>query len=564
LLQKKEKTVSVSQEWIVPKLRVEENGKTLLESRMREKLEEILPSYLKKCYWFGGKTLTIQGIKILKNIPISEDSTSTYLLILEVNYTEEASEKYLLPISFASKDKAKKIMEKFPQSVITYLFVGSWEGVLYDGIYDEEFRRRLLHIISQKKRIKGEWGELAAYTGKRFRKILNDKDASLASMIVKGELGNTPVIYGNLFFLKLYRKLEEGKKPEVEIIRFLTEKNRFPYAPRFAGVIEYQPPCAEPIVIGLLEEYVPNEGNFWKKSSDLLGQYFELVLSKKAQIPIPHITHFPSEIDLQNIPPLFRELVGGFYLEMINLLGKRTGELHLALSSELEDPGFVPEPFSIPYQRSVYQSIRNQVRKVMQSLDKNFKKLPEKIQKEAAEIRASEKEILNNLKKIFQRKMSAMKIRIHDDYNLSKVLYNGKDFVIIDFEGSPTRSTGERMLKRSPLRDVASMISSFRQVAYSTLIQHASLRPEDISTLEPWVELWYYYISGVFLHSYLNTVEKAILIPKERKELEELLQAFILEREAYELGWELRNSPELAIIPIKGIKQILKSLSEKV
>ncbi|MEM3525836.1 MAG: hypothetical protein QXV37_00345, partial [Candidatus Jordarchaeaceae archaeon] len=266
------------------------------------------------------------------------------------------------------------------------------------------------------------------------------------------------------------------------------------------------------------------------------------------------------KIYLSNISSLFCEAVGGFYLELISILGKRTGELHLALF-DLEDPEFAPEPFSMNYQRSVYQSIRNQVRRLMQSLDKNLKKLPEKIQKEAAEIRASEKEILDILKKIFQRKMSAMKIRIHEDYNLSEVLYTGKDFIIIDFEGNPAHSFGERRLKRSPLRDIASMITSFRHVAYRTLFQNVSLKPEDISTLEPWVELWYNYISGVFLQSYFNTVGATIFIPEET---ESLLQAFILEKEAYELSLGLGNSPELAIISIMGIKQILKSLRSSV
>lgn len=561
LLRKKEKIVSVSQEWVVPKLTVEKSWETLLEGRMKDKLEEILLNYLRNCYWFGGKTLTVQEINILKDIPIPEESTSVHLLIFEVSYTEESPETYLLPISFASKDKAKKIIKEFPHSVIAHLQIDGEEGILYDGVYNEEFRKILFLIISRKKRVKGEWGELVGYTGKMLRRF--DKGDSLTSRVLEGELGNTPVTYDEELFLKLYRKLEKGENPEVEIIRVLTEKNRFAHAPRFAGFIEYRSPCGEPMVIGLLEEYVPNEGTFWKKSSDILGQYFENVLSKKTEIQIPQIPSFPSEIDLSNVPPLFRELVGGFYLEMINLLGKRTGELHLTLSSHTEEPKFAPEPFSTLYQRSVYQSIRNQVRKVMRSLDINMQKLPEKIQKEAEEIRSSEKIILEILKKIFQKKMSAMKIRIHDEYNLSEVLYTGKDFIIIDFEGNPTRSPGERRLKRSPLRDVASMIRSFRHVAYSTLLQHASLRPEDIPILEPWVEIWYHYISGVFLRSYLNTVEKAIFVPKEREERENLLKAFILEKEAYELGWELSNSPELVIIPIRGIKQILKSLSEK-
>jgi len=264
------------------------------------------------------------------------------------------------------------------------------------------------------------------------------------------------------------------------------------------------------------------------------------------------------DIDFPAIPPLLQDLIGGIYLEIAHLLGKRTGELHLALSSPSEDPNFVPESFSILYQRSVYQSMRSLVRRVMQFLEKNLKKLPENVRKEAVEILALEPEILGRLQKILQRNISAMKIRVHGDYHLGQVLYTGNDFVIFDFEGEPARALSERRLKRSPIRDVAGMIRSFHYAAYSALLQHASIRPEDIPVLEPWAELWYHYVSGVFLHYYLNTVGNTPLVPNEREEFEVLLQAFLLEKAIYELGYELNNRPDWVIIPIKGIKHILR------
>ncbi|MEM3526034.1 MAG: maltose alpha-D-glucosyltransferase, partial [Candidatus Jordarchaeaceae archaeon] len=216
LLQKeKTENVSLSQEWIIPKIRVEERWETILEDGMKDKLKEIISNYLKNCYWFGGETLTMQEINICNVIPVSGDSTSAYLLVLEVNYVEGNTEKYLLPLSFASKEKAKKIIEEFPQGIVASLLIGGEEGVLYDGVYDEEFCRILLLMIVQEKRIKGEWGELVAYVGKMFRKMLNNKDVSLlASRVMEGKLGNTPIVYGDVFFLKLYRKLGEGKNPE--------------------------------------------------------------------------------------------------------------------------------------------------------------------------------------------------------------------------------------------------------------------------------------------------------------------------------------------------------------
>jgi len=317
------------------------------------------------------------------------------------------------------------------------------------------------------------------------------------------------------------------------------------------------------MALGLLQGIVPNQGDAWTYTLDEVGQYFDRILSKKGELQeVPQIPPFLSDIGLPDIPLLLQEFIGGFYLEMTSLLGKRTAELHLALSSESEDPNFAPELFSKLYQRSVYQSMRSLLRKTIQILAKNLEKLPETIRSEASNILASEQVILNHLGKITQKRITAMKIRVHGDYHLGQVLYTGKDFVIIDFEGEPARPLSERRLKRSPLRDVAGMIRSFHYAAHSVLFKHVSIRPEDITLLEPWVELWYHYVSGVFLHSYLNTVENAPIVPNKREELEILLQAFLLEKAVYELGYELNNRPDWVIIPIRGIKCILKNSSD--
>jgi maltose alpha-D-glucosyltransferase/alpha-amylase len=139
------------------------------------------------------------------------------------------------------------------------------------------------------------------------------------------------------------------------------------------------------------------------------------------------------------------------------------------------------------------------------------------------------------------------------------VLFTGKDFVIIDFEGEPARPLSERRIKRSPLGDVAGMIRSFHYAAYSDLLRRVSVRPEDTALLEPWADVWHQYVSGVFLQSYLNTVGRAPFLPDGRGELEILLHAFILEKAVYELGYELNNRPDWVVIPIREIRDILKN-----
>jgi maltose alpha-D-glucosyltransferase/alpha-amylase len=266
--------------------------------------------------------------------------------------------------------------------------------------------------------------------------------------------------------------------------------------------------------------------------------------------------------DLQNqiAPPgaLLDELIGGIYPDKAKLLGQRTGQLHLALASSQDDRIFAPEPFNAMAQRSAYQSMRALLRRTCALLGKKLPDLPEAFREEAKEVLGAEKEILEREKRILDRKANAAKIRIHGDYHLGQVLYTGKDFVILDFEGEPARALSERKLKRSSLRDVAGMMRSFQYAAYSALWQPA-MRTEDVPFLERWADFWYREMSSVFLQSYLKTTADAIFVPQNPEDLQVLLEAYLLDKAVYEIGYELNNRPDWVVIPIRGIKHILRS-----
>jgi maltose alpha-D-glucosyltransferase/alpha-amylase len=411
-------------------------------------------------------------------------------------------------------------------------------------------------MIARRHVFRGTGGHLIAYPGRFIRQLENGKGLSVErSQVLQTEQSNTSIIYENKLFFKLFRRLEEGVNPELEIVRFLTEKASFPNVPPFAGAIEFRKNGSEPIVIGILQAFVPNQGDAWKYTLDSLIGYFERVLSRKGEIEEPPRTPVSlMDVALQEVPLLVQELVGGVYLEMARLLGKRTGELHLALASNDEDPDFAPEPFSVLYQRSLYQSMQSLTKRVFDLLKKNLGGLSDGIKEEATSLLGAEKQIIETFKSILKRKISAMKIRIHGDYHLGQVLYTGNDFVIIDFEGEPARALSERRLKRSPLRDVAGMIRSFHYAAYVSLFRYS----QEFKKLEPWAVVWYKYISGAFLRSYLDTVKDAPFIPKEKEELSTMLKAYLLEKAVYELGYELNNRPDWLVVPIRGIKSLLE------
>jgi maltose alpha-D-glucosyltransferase/alpha-amylase len=336
--------------------------------------------------------------------------------------------------------------------------------------------------------------------------------------------------------------------PDVEVTRFLTERTNFENVPAFRGAIEYRRGKAEPTVVCLLQTAVISERDAWTLTLDAVGRYYERVLGRKA--------------DLQNetAPPgaLLDELIGGVYPEKAELLGRRTGELHLALASSPDDGAFAPESFNAMAQRSVYQSMRALLRRTLALLDKKLPDLADAFREEAKEVLAAESEILAREKLLLDRRANAAKIRIHGDYHLGQILYTGKDFVILDFEGEPARPLSERKLKRSALRDVAGMMRSFQYAAYSALWQPA-MRSEDVPFLERWADLWYRQMSSVFLQSYLKATAGAIFIPQNQEDLQVLLEAYLLDKAVYEIGYELNNRPDWVVIPIRGIKHILKS-----
>jgi len=315
------------------------------------------------------------------------------------------------------------------------------------------------------------------------------------------------------------------------------------------------------MTVAILHGFVPNQGDAWQYTQDVLTHYFEHALARRSElqdlwVPQRHLL----EVTEQDFYPLVSEMIGP-YLESARLLGLRTGELHIALASVQNHPDFAPEPFSKLYQRSLYQSMRNRSTQVLQLLRRGLKNLPEAAREEAERVLAHEADVFRHFRSILDRKIGAMRIRCHGDYHLGQVLYTGKDFVIIDFEGEPAHPLSERRLKRAPLRDVAGMLRSFHYAAYSALFTQQSsglVRAEDLTHLELWSRFWYVWVCVAFLKAYLEVVGRAPIVPQDQEELRVLLDAYLLEKAIYELGYELNNRPDWARIPLQGIQQLLQ------
>ena len=562
----------------LPALTVSGNWKTAFStSQLSDRLIKLLPDYLRSNRWFTSTDRTIQSLQIAEVVPVEcKDNAgaeyTVYLLFLQLNYTEGMPETYLLPIGW---EEIKNEGEE--RAIARIEFSETNEvGVIFDAAGDRGLLVALLEAIAHSRTYKGAAGELLGIPDNTFDA---QQDLShLTPHLFKREHSNTSAGYGDRFVLKLLRKAEGGTNPELEIGRFLTDRNSIQHYAPITGSLEYRAEGQETMAVGILQKLIPDSRDAWSYTLDVLRDYFEQTMAVEAKYGGENFSTSPedylpnavaakmqqysnslvSDLSLE-IPELVRELIGP-YLASAQLLGQRTAELHLALADDTENPDFAPESFTSFYQRSIYQYMRNLAGRTLLLLKKHLSKLPPETQKLAQNLLNREGLLMERFKSVLHLKITAQRIRCHGDFHFGKVLYTGKDFVIIDFGGERSRPLSERRMKRSPLRDVAGMLQSFSYAVTLALrneVESGTIRPENLAEMQQWANVWHRWVSLTFVNSYLSTAADANFLPKSAPELEVLLNAYILEKAVSELAYELNYRLDWAEIPLQRILQLL-------
>lgn len=531
--------------------------KEMLSEDVQDELANyVLPDYLPKMRWFGGKASVIQGIGIIGSAVLPVHGNDVLLLLLQVEYTSGLPEIYFLPLAFAADEQAAAIRADHPQAILCRMQLGGERGIVYDAIFSGAFQKEIFRLMAGNKKLPVSGAEEISFSGNKQLQIHYTREGEIKSKILSAEQSNSSVTYDSAFFLKIYRKVDVSANPDVEITRFLTERAGFKYIPAYMGAIEWTSGDGT-VVLGMMQELVGNNIDGWRYMLDRLSSYNEKVLSRKDG-SIPELRGgLLNPAAFISLTEELRDLLEAPVSERVHLLGVRTGELHLALASLGDFADFKPVDFSLHYQRGLYSSFQTLTRKAFQSLAASLRKLPEDVRAEAEEMPGLREKILSRFKEIYKKKLDTVKTRVHGDYHLGQTLFTGKEIIILDFEGEPARTYSERRLKRSPLSDVAGMIRSFHYAAYGSLFLNGNIKKEDIVKLMPYADLWFHYMRGFFLDAYLHTVEKSGILPKAREDLAVLLDTFLLEKAVYELNYELNNRPDWVIIPLRGIKAIL-------
>ena len=524
-----------------PSLSVVADWREIFTGSSLTNFEAMLPGCLKSQPWFFGRTKTIRHVAVREffSLPLPDEQTAA-LVFLQVDYVEAGPELYALPLAFAPGGGAGPLRESGLADLVRP--DGSLLGVLGEAFAVPAFARALLELVRHRGRLHHPQGEIEATRTAALRQILND-EAVPDPVIHNTAEGNATVFFGEKLALKFFRRLGADINPELEIGRHLTEMN-FPNSPALLGALEYRSEDHSQMTLAVASAFVPQAKNGWEFTLDAIGRYYEQVVGEVAQ------GHSPPAASAEVTEHV------GTYLESARLLGVRTAELHLALASGAPGSEFSVEPMTPQHLRSLFQSVRSLALQSLRRLRRQLKSLPPDLVPVAQRVLELEPVILQQYGQLVGQRFAAGRIRIHGDLQLGQVLWTGRDFVFLDFEGDATKPISERRIKRSPLRDTARMLRSFHHATYAGFHQQAErgvIAPENLPKFEPWFRHWNRAVSRAYLQAYCQRLHPSGILPGEEDKLHIMLVAYLLDQVMNELGDELQLHSDHVRAPLQAI-----------
>jgi maltose alpha-D-glucosyltransferase/alpha-amylase len=538
----------------------------------RALLADVLPGWLVTRPWFDLADRSITKVSIVEVIPVARDAGGALeLAIAEIEFAVGPPERCLLPIGLVPGERAGEVLARAPQATIAHVRVlldteplaetgarrslSDVGALVYDALLDPPSCLPLLDAVVRRRRWRANTGEVAGST----LRAVSSAGRGAALRVLRPESPRPVIVFADELVLKLFRRLDDGQSPDLEIGRFLAGRGTQQPAAELIGALEQRPATGrgDAVTLAIMEQYVQNEGDAWSHARGELGRYYERVLvGAAAEPPAVPLRVNPIELALTEPPRPVREASGN-YLDWAHLLGRRTAEMHASLVAD-DDPAFAAEAYAALDQRSVYQSMRNLTGKVLGALRTALPHLPADAAAEAAALIEAEAALLDRFERLLERKLSALRTRCHGNLHLQQALFTGKDFVIIDFEGDRSRPLSERRRKRSPLQDVASMLRSYHYAAMTALLNPGVVREADRAAAMQWAEAWHLWTGAAFVSGWLAGAGDAAFVPKDNAEIAVLLDAFVLERALIELNSELHSRLDRAVIPLRRLTQLIQ------
>src|SRR5688572_2968342 len=490
-----------------------------MAEQLRAQLEnEVLPRFIAAQRWYGAKGEPIKNAPIEDYVVWDVGGLSWLLTLIRVK-----DSLYFLALALGWEEDEDHVRALAAVTVARVRQQAN-VGVLADAIADEGFCRHVVKAIGAGRNLATANGSLRFSRTRAFDELAGGDLAALQLGPLHTQSTNTSVQLGDRLFLKCYRRLRSGANPEFEIGRFLTEVAHFPHCVPLAGAIEYLPKQGEPATIALLQGYVANQGDGWSYTLAYLERALETPLAKGVD---PKSVH-------------------GAYLALVQTLATRTAELHRAFAMRSGDPAFEPEPLAVQDADAWKAKVRQEADHTLSLLQKNESAQP---------LLARRAALFAQIDACAAPKGAGLKTRHHGDYHLGQVLIANNAFVIIDFEGEPSRPLAEARRKHSPLRDVAGMLRSFSYAKWSARERYISGLTGGQAGVAPdknaMLDVWEAEVRRAFLAAYADVAGISF------DDFGGLLRLFEIEKALYELRYEINNRPTWVHVPVAGLLGML-------
>jgi len=505
----------------------------------------LLLEFLQRQRWFGSKSRQIVSAAVTDWSPFDDDIS--VLAMVTVEFDKGASESYFLPLAILFDEAAQLAKEENANTIVSSVRTTNREGVLCDALICESTCQKLLSLISKGDSLPSKHGKIRGLSTRLLPDLVSDGKGDMPARRSSAEQSNTSILFGDRLIMKCFRKQQFGPNPDTEIARFLTEETSFTRIAPFGGSIEYSSDDQQPATLAMLQGLVANQGDGWQWTLEELERYFESSATEALR--------GGSQIVSEEVVRAH----AGIYLEAANTLGRRTAEMHLALASSDQIEDFRPEIVQPKELEQISENLADHAAQIMGLLKTNLSRLSDDAVEMGGLVMSKRREIIERFHELAKVKEGLTRTRIHGDYHLGQVLREKADFVILDFEGEPARTLAERRQKQVPLKDVAGMLRSFHYAAFSGLAKHTTRRPEDHQQMEPWAKLWVSAVSQNFLQAYRETTAASSIVPSNETDFELVLDAYVLDKALYELGYELNNRPDWVRIPLAGVLSLLSN-----
>ena len=513
---------------------------------------DIIPSFLPRQRWFGAKDQRVKAASVLARGEISRpaqdgSAPESYMAeVVEAQFARGGRQRYFLPLASIWSSAESELRQGLVPVTLAELRQFRREGALVDALSQDGFVLGLMQAIQQEATFRLEGGEIRS----RKTSVFDQTEAPERLVLRRAgvEQSNSSVFFEDYGMLKIYRRLQPGPHPEIEMSRFLVERAGFANTPPLLAFMELDldgKGSPETHALGVLFGFIRNQGDGWAQALDYLTRYLDDALvssgTRPSELPDPDI----------------------FFLHLARQLGLRTAEMHRALAEKgCDDPDFAPEPITGADVDEWRRTLEASAADMLAKLERERAKLPTSTQELVERVIALRENLFHQIRTLIPDDVEAQKTRYHGDLHLGQVLVAKNDFFIIDFEGEPARPLAERRRKSSPLRDVAGMIRSFDYASFTAVRQLAEARPAAEPRMAQLAEAWRQRAVDGFRAAYRKSMRGCGSYPVHKNHARTMLAFFALEKAIYEVSYELANRPGWVDIPLRGVLGILARTAE--